>query len=158
MRTAKPVLRESHHKTKAAQETFDLGRSFSRQLRLGDVVALYGELGAGKTEFVKGICSGLGVQHHIASPSFIIINEYPLQLQGERATVNHIDLYRVLTTPDLLGLGLEEYFSGQGICLVEWADRAKSFLPPHRYDVRFQLGEDESTRTISIEEFDGESA
>ncbi|MEE9186727.1 MAG: tRNA (adenosine(37)-N6)-threonylcarbamoyltransferase complex ATPase subunit type 1 TsaE [Bacteroidota bacterium] len=149
---------ESHHKTIDAKETFQLGQTLSYRLRPGDVVALYGELGAGKTEFIKGICVGLRVRGHIASPSFILINEYPFQYSGKDSTVYHIDLYRLNSTSELFRLGLDEYLSGNGICLIEWAERAKAVLPAKRYDVSLQLGTEENTRIITIAEVSEVSA
>ena len=142
----------SHHTTRESRETFELGRTLSHRLRPGDVVALYGELGTGKTELVKGICSGLRVQGHIASPSFILINEYPFRYGDENSKVYHIDLYRLNSISELFGLGLDEYISGAGICLIEWAERAKSLLPAMRYDVSLELGNEENTRMITIAE------
>ncbi len=146
------VPTQSQHTTLGVDETFELGKAFSRRLRQGDVVALYGELGAGKTELIKGICAGLGVRGHVASPSFILIAEYPLQFGDKRSKVYHIDLYRVHSTSELLGLGLDEYLSGDGICLIEWAERAERFLPANRYDVHLSLGSTEQTRIIAISE------
>ncbi|MEE9225960.1 MAG: tRNA (adenosine(37)-N6)-threonylcarbamoyltransferase complex ATPase subunit type 1 TsaE [Bacteroidota bacterium] len=142
----------SHHRTREARETFELGQTLSHRLRPGDVVALYGELGAGKTELVKGICAGLRVQGHIASTSFILINEYPFQYGDKHSKVYHVDLYRLKSASELFGLGLDEYLSGDGICLIEWAERAKSLLPAKRYDVFLKLGDEENSRIITIAE------
>lgn len=152
------MLTESLHTTRSSEETFELGRTLSHRLQPGDVVALYGDLGSGKTEFIKGICAGLKVQGHIASPSFIIINEYPFQYREKKSNVYHIDLYRLISAAELRGLGLDEYLSRGGICLIEWAERAKSYLPARRYDVSLTLGDEENSRIISMVEVNEASA
>lgn len=131
------------------QQTVNLGRHFAlRRLKKGDVVALYGDLGSGKTRFIKGICEGLGVREHVASPSFTIVNEYAYP--GGR--VFHFDFYRVMSTAEILDVGFEEYLSRDGICVIEWADRAEELLPEQRFNIRFVLGEKEIDREITIEQ------
>ena len=121
-----------------AEETRTFGERFSRRLRPGDVVALYGGLGSGKTTLTQGICRGLGVREVVNSPTFTIINEY-----HGRCPVYHLDCYRLEGTEDLLALGCEEYFYGDGVCLVEWAEKAADVLPSRRFDVHLeQVGTD----------------
>jgi len=105
--------------TESVEETIALGKEVAQRLNPGDVVYLYGELGSGKTVFVKGVCQGLEVDDEITSPSFVIATEY----QG-RLPVSHIDLYR-LDPIDVLDMHIEEYFSKSGVTLIEWADRLK---------------------------------
>jgi tRNA threonylcarbamoyladenosine biosynthesis protein TsaE len=116
--------------TGSAEETRALGERFSRRLEPGDVVALYGGLGSGKTTLAQGICRGLGVREVVNSPSFTIVNEY----RG-RCPVYHLDCYRLEGTDDLLELGCEEYFYGDGVCLIEWAEKAAGVLPHRRIEV-----------------------
>lgn len=116
--------------TDSEGETIALGELLASQLGPGDVVALFGELGAGKTKFIQGVCRGLGVRRFVASPSFVLLNEY----QG-RVPVYHFDFYRMQRLEELLELGLDEYFYGQGVCLVEWAERALQVLPEERVEV-----------------------
>jgi len=130
------------------QETIDAGKLFALKLRPGDVVACYGDLGAGKTRFIKGVCETLGVHKHVASPTFTIINVY----KTETGTIYHFDLYRINSADELFELGFEEYTTGSGICLIEWAEKAGDMLPPERYDVRFQLGTSENERQLTITE------
>ncbi len=136
------------------QETIDAGKQFALKLQPGDVVACYGNLGAGKTRFIKGICETLGVHKHVASPTFTIINVYTT----ETRTIYHFDLYRINTPDELFELGFEEYTTGNGTCLIEWAEKAGDMLPPERYDVRFQLGTSENEREIMIEKTVGVTA
>jgi tRNA threonylcarbamoyladenosine biosynthesis protein TsaE len=116
--------------TENAEETRALGERLSRRLNPGDLVALFGDLGSGKTTLVQGICRGLGIRGVVNSPSFTIINEY----QG-RIPVYHLDCYRLNGVEDLFGLGYEEYFFGDGVCLIEWAEKAGDLLPHRRIDV-----------------------
>ena len=100
------------------------GERLARMLRAGDVVALYGELGAGKTCFVQGLARGVGARSEATSPTFIFINEY----QG-RLPVYHVDLYRTEGLEEILDLGVEEYLYGDGITVVEWAEKIETLLP-----------------------------
>ena len=134
------------HRAHSESETIALGKLFSHELVRGDVVALYGNLGAGKTRFIKGICEGLGVRDHIASPTFTIVHEY----QSKSFPVYHFDFYRMTSLQEIAALGFEEYLACDGLCLIEWADRAQALLPSHRYDVRMDLEDDPLTRNISI--------
>ena len=112
--------------TKSASETIRIGRDIGSLLRPGDVVALVGELGAGKTQFIKGLAEGAGVGKptYISSPSFTLINEYP-----GRVPFYHVDLFRLEREKEAEELGLEDYFQGDGITAIEWADKIPSLLP-----------------------------
>jgi tRNA threonylcarbamoyladenosine biosynthesis protein TsaE len=131
----------------SAEETEAAGRAFAGSLRPGDVVALTGTLGSGKTRFVAGVCGGLGVRGHVTSPTFTLINEYP----AEFGMVAHIDMYRINGMKEVADLGLEEYFNSRSICLIEWAEMVLGMLPPGRFHVSFAHGGAESERTIQIE-------
>ncbi|MDZ7261013.1 MAG: tRNA (adenosine(37)-N6)-threonylcarbamoyltransferase complex ATPase subunit type 1 TsaE [candidate division KSB1 bacterium] len=138
--------------TRSEKETFQLGVQLAPLLRPGDVVALIGELGSGKTCLIQGICYGLGVKEPVTSPSFVLINEY----QG-RLAVYHFDFYRLTNEADIWALGCEDYFYGSGVCLIEWADRAFHILPSRRIEIRlrglFKKGL-ENSREIEIQIFD----
>jgi tRNA threonylcarbamoyladenosine biosynthesis protein TsaE len=113
-------------------ETRELGRRFGAHLNQGDVVALIGDLGAGKTQFVKGIASAFGIaEEDVSSPTFTIAHEY----RGSR-TLYHMDLYRLSSESELLQAGIEDYINANGICLIEWPNRAEHLLPPHTHIVR----------------------
>jgi tRNA threonylcarbamoyladenosine biosynthesis protein TsaE len=130
--------------TASAAETVELGRTFAAGLKPGDVVALYGELGAGKTTVTKGIAAGLGVTEVVKSPSFVVATEY----RG-RMPVYHIDLYRLSQCSDFEAVGLDFYLSGSGVCLIEWAERAESQLP--RRTIRIRLAVSGTGRVVEIE-------
>jgi tRNA threonylcarbamoyladenosine biosynthesis protein TsaE len=130
--------------TGSAAETMSLGRRLADRLEAGAVVAFHGELGSGKTTMIKGVCAGLGVSETVKSPSFVIVTEY-----AGRLPVFHLDLYRVAVDSELDGLGLEDYFEGAGVCLVEWAERCESRLP--RDAVRVRLESVPGGRRIVVE-------
>jgi len=108
-------------------QTRRFGARLGELLQGGDVICLAGELGTGKTCLAQGIGQGLGIEGPITSPSFTLINEY--RQQQARLPFYHIDLYRLAEAKETLTLGLEEYFYGEGVCVVEWADRAPQTLP-----------------------------
>jgi tRNA threonylcarbamoyladenosine biosynthesis protein TsaE len=111
----------------SAQETIELGRIIGSQLQEGDLLALIGELGTGKTTFTQGIALGLGVDPacYVTSPTFTLINEYPA-----RRPLYHIDLYRLQSVSDIEELGLQEYLESNGVTVIEWAERlAEGALP-----------------------------
>lgn len=108
------------------EETNALGRRLARQLFPGAVIALVGPLGAGKTHFVRAVAEGLGMadSRAVTSPTFVLIQEYDTRLP-----VYHFDAYRLRSAAEFGDLGAHEYFSGNGVCLVEWADRVEAYLP-----------------------------
>lgn len=106
------------------EETFRHGFSLGKRLRKGDTVCLFGELGAGKTTFVKGIASALGIpEREITSASFTIIAEYTAVIHGVPVPFYHIDLYRIQGTAELDSLGIDEYIGRDGIAVIEWPER-----------------------------------
>jgi tRNA threonylcarbamoyladenosine biosynthesis protein TsaE len=135
-------------RTTAPEETVALGRQFAQQLRPGDVVALSGNLGSGKTHFISGVCEGLGVRMHATSPTFTLINEYDAPF----GKVVHIDLYRINKAAALRDLGIGEYFNDRCICLIEWPEVMAELLPSRRFDVHIEYGASDSERLISVEE------
>lgn len=140
-----------HYRTHSTEETQGIAREFALTLKRGDVVALRGELGAGKTQFVKGICEGLGFGLTVASPTFVLLHRYVTSDgAGRELIIHHLDLYRIESSAEVLDLGYEELFFGDGICLVEWADRLGELLPEDRIDVKISLGESESEREIVL--------
>jgi len=126
-------------KTHRPEETREFGRTLAKQLGPGSVVALTGPLGSGKTVLVQGICSEFGAEEAVSSPSYVIINEYPGTRQGLRIWIYHFDLYRLESTDEFVKLGYEEYFFGRGISLIEWAEKARPFLPRNRWDVHLRI-------------------
>jgi tRNA threonylcarbamoyladenosine biosynthesis protein TsaE len=140
-----------HKVTHSPGETREFGKTLAERLEPGSVVALTGPLGSGKTVLVQGVCSGFGVETAVSSPSFVVINEYPGIKSGARIWVYHFDLYRLDSAREFVNLGYEEYFYGRGITLIEWAEKARDFLPEKRWDVHLKIVS-ESEREITVEE------
>ncbi|MCD8332037.1 MAG: tRNA (adenosine(37)-N6)-threonylcarbamoyltransferase complex ATPase subunit type 1 TsaE [Oscillospiraceae bacterium] len=131
--------------TASVEQTEQAGAQLARRLSPGDVVALTGDLGAGKTAFVRGLAAGLGVSQPVTSPTFTIVNEY----EGGRCPLFHFDLYRLEDEDALFDIGWEDYLSRGGICAVEWSERAANMMEPCvRVDIR--RGETDEMRVIQI--------
>ena len=128
------------------EQTATAGEALGRTLGPGDVVALYGELGAGKTCFVQGLVRGLGATTHATSPTFVLVNEY----RG-RLPIHHVDAYRTASLTELVDLGLLDLFGGDGVTLLEWADRAEPLLPARAIRVRIE-GLGDEPRAVMIED------
>ena len=128
------------------EQTTKAGEALGRTLGPGDVVALYGDLGAGKTCFVQGLVRGLDVTTHATSPTFVLVNEY----RG-RLPVHHVDAYRTGGLAELMDLGLLDLIGGEGVTLLEWADRAESLLPRRAVRVRIE-GLGDEPREVTIED------
>ena len=114
----------------SAEETQALGERLGARLGRGDVVACIGPLGAGKTCFLQGLARGLGVTAAVTSPTFVLVNEY----RG-RLAVYHVDAFRTGSLSELVDVGLEEMLHGEGVTIVEWADKLLPLLPPHTITV-----------------------
>jgi tRNA threonylcarbamoyladenosine biosynthesis protein TsaE len=132
-------------KTHSPEETWELAAELAEELEPGTVIALHGELGAGKTCFIQGYAAALNINEPVTSPTYTLISEY----QG-RLPLHHIDLYRLSGPEEALGLGLEEYFDAGGITAVEWAERAEGLLPPNLLHVRIEVDRHSGTRTFHI--------
>jgi len=130
--------------TRGAHETESVGAALGQFLREGDLVALGGDLGAGKTTFVKGVARALGVRHPVTSPTFTIVQEY-----DGPVPIAHVDIYRLQRVQELHDLGLEEMLDDR-VVLVEWGDVVAPLLPPERVDVQLTIGDEPDTRTIDI--------
>ncbi len=134
-------------------ETIQIGHHFAERLRVGDVVALEGDLGAGKTEFVKGVCEYFSVDDLVTSPTFTIINQYAgTTLDGEPVKLYHVDLYRIDSPEELAEVGFDDMvFAHDAIKLIEWPDKAAHLMPTRRWDVRITADErDDDLRNIVI--------
>ena len=132
--------------TESAAETRALGEQLAGQLKAGDVILLEGELGAGKSEFARGVAKGLGVQETVTSPSFTILNVY----ESGRVPLYHFDWYRLESAEELYELGMDEYLGGDGIALVEWPVRCPDAVPDDCLRIRIEA-EGENVRKISGE-------
>ncbi|MFH0731419.1 MAG: tRNA (adenosine(37)-N6)-threonylcarbamoyltransferase complex ATPase subunit type 1 TsaE [Candidatus Omnitrophota bacterium] len=135
--------------TRTAKHTIDFGKELSTCLNAGDVIALTGELGSGKTTLTKGIAEGLGVKNsdYVNSPSFVLIREYEGRLQ-----LYHIDLYRLDNLTGAESLGIEEYLYNDGVCVIEWAQKIKALLPKQYLEIKIKIL-DENSREIELQGF-----
>ena len=133
--------------TNTPEETEALGARLARALEPGAVVAFTGDLGAGKTAFVRGLARGLGIRDRVTSPTFTIVNEY----EGGRLPLFHFDLYRLGCADELFDIGWEDYLARGGVCAVEWSERMEELLEPGTIRVDLRRGEDESRRVITVE-------
>ena len=113
------------YETFSPEETFELGREIGRQASPGDVYALTGDLGVGKTVFTKGLAEGLGITEPVTSPTFTIVQSY----EGGRLPFHHFDVYRIEDIDEMDEIGYEDCFYGDGVTLVEWADVIAELLP-----------------------------
>lgn len=133
-------------KTISPHETERVGALLGALLVPGDVICLYGDLGAGKTCFARGVARGLGVEEVVTSPTFTLINEY----KG-RLPIYHMDSYRLEGINDVEDIGYEEYFYGEGVTLLEWPERIKEILPSERLNVYITPDEaEENCRNITL--------
>lgn len=129
------------------QETADFAAAALARLVPGAVLALHGELGSGKTCFVRGLAAALHLAVPVTSPTFTLIHEYPSD-----PPLYHMDLYR-LGGPDALDeLGLDDYLDGTGITVIEWADRAGPLLPARTIHIHFEIEPNPETRTITVKD------
>lgn len=138
-----PVTLISH----SPEETRQAAAALAPTLHPGSVVALHGDLGAGKTCFIQGLAEALGVAVSVNSPTYTLIGEY----QG-RIPFYHADLYRLDDPADALRAGLDEYLHGNGVTAVEWAERASALMPAHTLHVQLRAGEQPGERIIRIAE------
>jgi tRNA threonylcarbamoyladenosine biosynthesis protein TsaE len=129
--------------SKSAEQTIAAGRKYGEQARRGEVFALTGDLGAGKTQFVKGFVAGVESRAEVTSPTFVLVHEY----SDGHLPVYHFDFYRLEDRDSILRLGFDEYVFGDGVSLIEWADRHRDLIPPHAKWLSFEL-KDENTRVI----------
>lgn len=120
--------------TFSREETRELGRRLGEQAAAGSVYCLIGDLGAGKTVFTQGFAAGLGVEGPVNSPTFTIVQEY----MGSRMPFYHFDVYRLEGPEEMEEIGYEEYVFGEGVCLIEWADRILEILPERRVEIRIE--------------------
>ena len=131
--------------SRSPEDTQAVGERLGARLKAGDVVACIGELGAGKTCFLQGLARGLGVRTDVTSPTFVLISHY----RG-RLPLHHVDAYRTESLTELVDLGVEELFHGDGVTVVEWADKLLPLLPPHAITVTI-AGLGDEPRQVTIE-------
>lgn len=125
----------------SSDETFFFGKQIGASLPKDAILALTGNLGAGKTTFVQGLASGLGIKDQVQSPTFILLNLY----EG----LAHFDLYRLKSSADFINLGFEEYFSSNCICAIEWPEKIENLLPPETIHIHFDYEKEGRIAKIS---------
>ena len=135
-----------HIKSPGADFTQDLGRTIGEHASAGDVFLLTGPLGSGKTCLTQGIALGLGVEGYVRSPTFVLMTRH----QG-RLTLHHVDLYRMGSPAEAWDLGLEEQLFSEGVCVIEWADRALEIFPEDCLWIGLAYGQDPDRRNITLE-------
>jgi tRNA threonylcarbamoyladenosine biosynthesis protein TsaE len=146
-----PMAITSHNVYDTQRIAFQLGAA----AQPGLVLALWGGLGAGKTAFTHGLAQGLGLRDPVSSPTFALIHEYG---QGGRLPLYHFDLYRIQDPLELEELGVEDYWYGQGVSVLEWPGCAGEYLPERRVDVTLEAGEGPEERILTLEASDAELA
>ena len=124
------------------KETRKFGKKLADKLKRGDVLALVGDLGTGKTTLTKAIAAGLGVTETVTSPTFTIVKEY----NSGRIPMFHFDVYRLKSGEELFTVGAEEYFDAGGVCIIEWADKIAEILPYDTKLILLEYGEEEGER------------
>lgn len=138
--------------TFCAEETFELGRSLGERAKPGDIYTLNGDLGVGKTVFSQGLANGLGIAEPISSPTFTIVQVY----EEGRLPFYHFDVYRIGDAEEMEEIGYQDYFYGNGVCLIEWADLIREILPekviPVLIEKDLKKGFDYRKITVGIEE------
>ncbi len=130
-------------------ETESFAASFAARLLAGDVLALYGGLGVGKTAFVRGLARGLGTTSEVSSPTFALVHEY-----DGRVPIAHFDMYRIRTLDDLYSTGFFDYLDAGYALVIEWSENVEDYLPQRRTAIRIERGKTENERTLTIEDED----
>jgi tRNA threonylcarbamoyladenosine biosynthesis protein TsaE len=135
------------YESNCVEDTYALAKEFSKSLKKGDIITLDGDLGAGKTAFTKGLADGLGITQHVQSPTFTIVNEYT----GSGISLYHFDVYRIGDIDEMYDIGFDDYLFGDGICVIEWADKIKEILTSY-YEIKItkDLEKGEDYRKINI--------
>ena len=134
------------HYSSSVQETEALGRALAQHLTPGTVVAFTGDLGAGKTAFVRGMAQGLGIAQRVTSPTFTIVNEY----EGGRLPLFHYDMYRLGSADDLFDIGWEDFLRRGGVCAVEWSETVQEALDADTIYVDIRRGAEDNQRVLTI--------
>ncbi|MDD4504606.1 MAG: tRNA (adenosine(37)-N6)-threonylcarbamoyltransferase complex ATPase subunit type 1 TsaE [Clostridiaceae bacterium] len=134
------------YNTESVEETSRIGEQLGRLLSRGNIICLSGDLGAGKTAFTQGIAKGLGVLDYVTSPTYTIINEY----EG-RLPLYHFDVYRLNDVSEMYELGYEEYFFGDGVVVLEWADIVRDIIPGERLWITILNTKGDNSREIIME-------
>ena len=122
-----------------------MGQQFAEEIGIGSILALRGDLGSGKTVFVKGLVAGLGSRADVTSPTFTILHEY----RGGRLPVYHFDFFRLENRESIMRLGLDDYFFGDGVSVIKWAERCPELIPQQARQILFEI-KSENQRAITF--------
>lgn len=143
-------MKEMIYETFSPEETRELGRKIGAEAEPGSVYTLVGDLGVGKTVFTQGIAEGLEIEESICSPTFTIVQVY----EEGRMPFYHFDVYRIGDIEEMDEIGYEDYFYGEGVCMIEWANLIEEILPEHRWDITIEkdLEKGFDYRKITIKE------
>jgi len=148
--------------TASAKQTRDLAKKLASSLKGGEVICLFGQLGTGKTIFVKGLAQGLGIRKIVTSPTFVLMKIYPVGSVGSVGSpasyisykikyLCHVDAYRLAKGQELLNLGINDWLGKeQVVTVIEWADRVREILPKKRINIKMDFGKEENKRIINI--------
>lgn len=138
------------YESSSEKDTFDLGKKLGADAKPGQIVCIDGDLGVGKTVFTKGFAEGLGVKDDVVSPTFTIIQEYT----DGNIPMYHFDVYRIGHPDEMYDIGYEEYFYGDGVCLIEWSSRIEELLPEESIHINIEkdLEKGFDYRKITVEE------
>lgn len=142
------MLENKRYISESPDETKRIAQEIAEKLEPGDVLCMYGDLGAGKTAFVQGLAKGLGIEGHITSPTFTIVNEY-----FGRLPLYHFDVYRIADPDEMYEIGYDEYVYGDGVCVIEWPQLIDEILPHSRYSITItkDYEKHENYRIIEVE-------
>ena len=130
----------------SAEETEDVGFRLAQQLKGGEVIAMYGGMGMGKTAFTRGLARGLGIEHGISSPTFALVHEHT-----GRLTVYHFDMFRVESWDDLYSTGFYDYLETDAVLVIEWSEHIEEALPKDCIKIQIALGAHENERIFTVE-------
>lgn len=140
--------------SKSPEETMNFAISFAKNLKGGEILALEGDLGSGKTTFTKGLAEGLKVLDTITSPTFVLLKDYPAKIDKKEIEFVHVDAYRVEMIEDIKSIGIEDFLDRDDVILViEWADKIFEILPKNHFKMKFET-RDENTRKITYDSND----
>lgn len=144
-------MKEDLFESSSVEETQGIGFNFAKSLKKGDVIAFYGDLGVGKTEFIRGICKFYNINSGVSSPTYTIINEYDGQNEKRPVKLFHLDLYRIKESEELINIGYYDYvFQDDGITLIEWAENSFDELPEKHIKVMIEPILENNKRIVKI--------
>lgn len=133
------------------EKTAEIAEEFAKTVKKGDIICLNGELGAGKTAFTSGFAKGMGFCGYVSSPTFALINEYDAEIP-----IYHFDVYRIGDSEEMFEIGLDDYLFGDGVCIIEWAERIKNLLPENVINVDIVKDSNKGDQYREIYIYDGD--